>query len=177
MSRASKPKPNLIDIDTAIAREVLEQKVFGTEYCFPDPECYGFDLAYDGPADPKHGGVKRPIKLDGCLCHFQEDGDYKYWGHISACLSVVLEYSLYIEQAWEIVEFITSPEDVKHPMFFKCNYKWGYKEDDWPAAYAAFDWKLTGDSHPLYEATASTMPLAICLAALEIARDEEEEEE
>ena len=60
-------------------------------------------------------------------------------------------------------------------MFFKCNYKWGYEKDNYELAYAAFDWKLTGDSHPLYPAIAYTMPHAICLAALKAAQEMNED--
>jgi hypothetical protein len=82
------------------------------------------------------------------------------------------DYALYIWLAWMVVEKLTTDEERKHPLFFKCNYRWGYEKDGYPIAYAAFDWKLTGDSHPLYVATAALMPAAICKAALKAVTDD-----
>lgn len=76
-----------------------------------------------------------------------------------------------IMDAWDVIEKLTVDEDRKHPLFFKCNYHWYPANENQMAAYAAFDWKMTGDRNPLYQARASTMPYAICLAALYVAWD------
>ena len=87
---------------------------------------------------------------------------------IDAVRNDPMPYSDLISFAWEVVEKLTGNEDRKHPVFFKCNYRWFYRAEQDYVAYAAFDWKLTGDSHPLYPANADTMPHAICLAALKV---------
>lgn len=87
---------------------------------------------------------------------------------IDAVRNDPMPYSTLINFAWDVVEKLTQDEDRKHPVFFKCNYRWFYRDEQDYVAYAAFDWKLTGDSHPLYPANADEMPLAICLAALKV---------
>ena len=74
--------------------------------------------------------------------------------------------SRHISHAWHTVELLTEDETREHPLFFRCTYNWNYDKDNEPSAWAAFDWKLTGDSNPLFAATADDMPLAICKAAL-----------
>jgi hypothetical protein len=69
-----------------------------------------------------------------------------------------------IDAAFEVVEKLTADDDRKHPLHFRCHYRFHYEAENQMAAYAVFDWKLTGDSHPLYPAHAETMPHAICLA-------------
>lgn len=89
-------------------------------------------------------------------------------------------FSTDIAVAWVVVDHLTEDEERKHPLYFTCTYNWAYKKDGekyGKKAYAAFDWKLTGDKHPFYQGSADTMQHAICLAALEAVSDPDDEEE
>jgi len=82
----------------------------------------------------------------------READDAEYFGHIAGCLDVVAEYSTDIAAAWQVVEKLRSD---------------------------GFEVELEGDStgwHCLFldypeagRAEAQSPPLAICLAALEAA--------
>jgi hypothetical protein len=81
----------------------------------------------------------------------------------------VPEYSEDIARAMQVVKHMTSDDNPPmlgdgepHKLHFGLTYRWG----DGPIACAHFDWKLTGDRHPLYQGFADTVSEAICLAAL-----------
>ena len=82
-----------------------------------------------------------------------------------------------------LVEKITANEDYKHPVYYKLTYRWMYEKDieEDPEnrfhALAVFDWKLTGDSHPLYPCRADTIAFATCIAALKYALEMDGDEE
>jgi hypothetical protein len=77
-------------------------------------------------------------------------------------------YSEDIDAAWQVVEKLTRLEREPNPLYFRLTWGWWDKphSEDSPQYWAVFDWKLTGDSHPLYLAIAETAPLAICRASL-----------
>jgi hypothetical protein len=77
-------------------------------------------------------------------------------------------YSRDIAAAMQVVEELTRLEREPNPLYFSLTWGWWDKphSEDSPQYWAVFDWKLTGDSHPLYLAIAETASHAICKAAL-----------
>lgn len=77
-------------------------------------------------------------------------------------------WSTDIGEAFELVELITGNEALEHPLYFKMTHRWFPTQRDTYRTYAAFDWKMTGDRNPLYQATGDSIAHAICLAILKI---------
>ena len=70
------------------------------------------------------------------------------------------------EGFWEVVNAITADHRLPQELYFKLVYGWDKGGKGAKRAYASFDWKETGDSHPLYWATDDNPNVAGLKAAL-----------
>lgn len=86
--------------------------------------------------------------------------------------TVADNYSTNIAAAFRVVDALTTGDRQPNPLYFKLVYRWGDSPKFGPPTWAVFDWKCTGDSHPLYSARADAVSLAICRAALKVVANE-----
>jgi hypothetical protein len=100
-----------------------------------------------------------------------------WWGYLEGdpkTFSILPHYSTRTEAAFIIVKHLCQDGREPYELYFKLVYGWWPEElnVDRPLVGAVFDWKGTGDSKPLYQGLADTIPLAICRAALRAVRED-----
>jgi hypothetical protein len=112
----------------------------------------------------------------GQLGYWRKVGNYKEGGFESNTWYDLAEYSTDDHDALKIVKHLCQDGREPNELYFKLVYGWWYKADrekkGYPLVRAVFDWKEAGDSNPLYQALAETIPLAICRAALRVVRED-----
>lgn len=101
------------------------------------------------------------------------------WGYLEGdpkTFTILRHYSTVDGDAFQIVKRLCQDDREPHDLYFKLTYAWWYKADreakGYPLVRAVFDWKETGDSNPLHQGLADTIPLAICRAALRAVRQD-----
>lgn len=146
------------EIDSLIAEKVMDLKVLGYARCFRDPESSNYLIGFNGS-----GLESQPVFLAHCVCEIKEKEDIEIFGHIVSCLEVVLEYSIDISAAWQVIQKMQADG-------------WHYEicaSHREPSHYVKFG---RGKYDPCddifreeHSATGPTPWMAICLAALEAA--------
>jgi hypothetical protein len=112
----------------------------------------------------------------GDLGYWHKVGNFKEGGFESNRWYDLPEYFSDDGEALRVVKCLCQDDRKPHDLYFRLTYAWWYKADreakGYPLVRAVFDWKETGDSNPLYQGLADTIPLAICRAALRAARED-----
>jgi len=95
----------------ALVAEILGYNVLGITHCWPDHECFGYDVPYELLEDCEISWTElRPVYLDHCVCEFAKPDDKRYWEHGAGCLGVVPEYSLEDMYAFDIVDWLVEQD-------------------------------------------------------------------
>lgn len=101
------------------------------------------------------------------------------WGYLEGepkTFTRLPRYSTVDADALNIVRHLCQDGRKPNELYFELVYGWWYQKDrevkGYPLVRAVFDWKETGDSHPLYQGLGDTIALAICRAALRVVRED-----
>ena len=154
-------------LDAEVAEKIMGLKVHGFARCWA-PE--GSWSAY-GPIEKDIDLAIRPVMLrsiweDTCACEHEEENKVhthfcETLGHCSICFAVVLEYSTQIECAWKIVDRIEQTGGTVVLATMKEGMRGNFVEMGYNEEMMSF--------HEHFEASAPSMPEAICRAALKVA--------